>query len=140
PAWRPRLLFGQDLFEAADATPGLADPAYIKARDELKAASQNALDHLFTAYRIDAILRPTGQPSFRIDVVKGDGDSGSSSFLPATSGYPHLTVPMGFVHGLPVGLSVIGESWADARVLAIGHAFEQALPARQPPKFLKTLE
>ena len=137
---RETALFGQDLFEAAEATQGLSDPVYIAARDDLKAASQDALDRLFASYRVDAILRPTGSPSFRIDVVKGDGDTGSSSFLPATAGYPHLTVPMGLVHGLPVGLSVIGQPWADARVLAIGHAFEQAMPARQPPKYLKTLE
>jgi len=137
---RETVLFGQDLFEAADATPGLSDPGYVKARDELKSTSQDLLDRLLTSHRLDALLRPTDGPSFRIDVAKGDNDSSSASFLPATAGYPHLTVPMGFARGLPVGLSFIGEPWSDAKLLALGHAFEQLTHARRPPKYLKSLE
>ena len=137
---RETALFGQDIFEAADARPDLDDPAYLKARDDLKTQSRALFDRLFRTYNLDAIVCVTGGPSFRVDIVKGDGDSGSSSFLPATSGYPHLTVPMGFVRGLPVGISFIGGAFADANLLVIGHAFEQAMPARRPPTFLKTLE
>lgn len=134
------VLFGQDIFEAADAKPGLDDPAYLKAREDLTTQSQALLDRMFRTYTLDAIVCATGGPSFRVDIVKGDGDSGSSSFLPATAGYPHLTVPMGFVHGLPVGLSFIGGNFSDANLLVFGHAFEHAMQARRPPKFLKTLE
>jgi amidase len=137
---RELALFGQDLFEEADATSDLSDPAYLKARDDLKASSRGLLDRLFAQYRLDAVIRATDEPSFRVDMIKGDNDSSSASFLPATSGYPHLTVPMGFVHGLPVGLSFMGPAWSDASLLALGHAYEQATHARRPPAFVKSLE
>jgi amidase len=137
---REMALFGQDLFEAADATTDLSDPAYLKARDALKTSSRGLLDRLFAQYKLDALIRATDEPSFRIDTIKGDNDSSSASFLPATSGYPHLTVPMGFVRGLPVGLSFMGPAWSDASILALGHAFEQATHARRPPAFVKSLE
>jgi amidase len=137
---RELALFGQDTFETADATPGLADPAYLAARDGLKAASRAALDGLFTRYRLDALIRATDDAAFRVDLVKGDNDSSDASTLPATAGYPHLTVPMGFVRGLPLGLSFIGPAWSDAALLQLGAAFERAAPARQPPRFIPTLE
>ncbi len=137
---REMSLFGQDLFETADATAGLADPAYVKARDALRKSSRAALDGLFAKYRLDALIRATDDPSFRIDTIKGDNDSSTASFLPATAAYPHLTVPMGFVHGLPVGMSFAGPAWSEARLLALGYAFEQATHARQAPRFIKSLE
>ena len=137
---RETVLFGQDLFETSDATPGLADPAYIKARDGLRKSSRAALDGLFAKYRLDALIRATDDPAFRIDTIKGDNDSSSASFLPATAAYPHLTVPMGFVHGLPVGMSFVGPAWSESRLLALGYAFEQATHARQAPRFIRSLE
>ncbi len=137
---RELALFGQDRFEAADATTGLNDPAYVKARDDLRKSSRDLLDKVFSKYKLDALIRATDDPSFRIDTVKGDNDSSTASFLPATSGYPHLTVPMGFVRGLPVGLSFMGPAWSDADMLALGHAYEQATHARRPPLFVESLE
>lgn len=137
---REMALFGQDLFEQAEATTGLSDPAYIKAHAELQRSSRETLDKLFTTYRLDALISATDEPSFRIDVVKGDNDSSNASFLPATAGYPHLTVPMGFVHELPVGLSFIGPAWSEGKLLAMGYAFEQASHARKPPHFVPSLE
>jgi amidase len=137
---RETALFGQDLFEAADATKGLADPAYIKARDSLKTSSRATLDGLFAKYKLDALIRATDEPSFRIDTIKGDNDTSTASFLPATAGYPHLTVPMGTVRGLPVGMSFAGPAWSEATLLSLGHAFEQATHARHPPQFIKSLE
>ena len=137
---REMALFGQDIFTKAQSLGELTDPAYIKARDDLRKFSRDTLDKLFNENHLDALIRSTDDASFRIDIVKGDNDTSNSSFLPATAGYPHLTVPMGFVHGLPVGLSFIGPAWSEARLLALGHAFEQVTHARKPPEFLPSLE
>ncbi|HLJ52985.1 MAG TPA: amidase [Rhizomicrobium sp.] len=137
---RETALFGQDIFTKAQSLGDLTDPAYVKARDDLKKYSRSLLDKLFTENHLDALIRSTDDASFRIDIVKGDNDTSNSSFLPATAGYPHLTVPMGLVRGLPVGLSFIGPAWSEASLLALGHAFEQATHARKPPAFLPSLE
>ena len=137
---REMALFGQDIFTKAQSLGDLTDPAYIKAHDDLRKFSRDFLDKLFNENRLDALIRSTDDASFRIDIVKGDNDTSNSSFLPATAGYPHMTVPMGFVRGLPVGLSFIGPAWSEASLLALGHAFEQATRARKPPQFLPSLE
>lgn len=138
---RENALFGQDIFEAAEKTRGLSDPAYLKARALLvRIARTGGLDPLFNSNRLDALVAPTDDPSWRIDIVKGDNDSSNTSFLPAVAGYPHLTVPMGYLHELPVGISFIGPAWSEARLLALGSAFERASHARHPPAFLTSLE
>lgn len=137
---RETVLFGQDYFEAAEKSSSLDDPAYIKARDDLRKSSRAALDKLFAANRLDVLIVPTDGPAFRVDVAKGDNDSSNSSGLPATAGYPHLTVPMGFVQGLPVGISFIGPAWSEKTLLQLGYAFEQVTHARKPPNFIPSLE
>jgi amidase len=137
---RETLLFGQDILEACEATPGLNDPAYIKARDSLRRDARAMLDKMLAGNNLDALIMNTDEPSFRLDVIKGDNDNSTSSFLPATAGYPHLTVPMGYIHGLPVGLSFVGPAWSDAKLLALGYAFEQATHARRAPAYLPSLE
>ena len=137
---RETVLFGQDLFEAAERTSNLADPAYVKARDDLRKVTRGILDKLFAENRLDALIRSTDEPSFRIDVLKGDNDSSNASFLPATAGYPHLTVPMGYVRGLPVGISFVGQAWSEASLFALGYAFEQATSARKSPTFIPSVE
>ena len=137
---REMALFGQDIFEKAQATNGLSAPVYIKAHDDLRTTARATLDKLLTENHLDALIRSTDEPAFRIDLAKGDNDSSNASFLPATAGYPHLTVPMGYVRGLPVGLSFIGPAWSEASLLSLGYAFEQAAMARKPPQFLPSLE
>jgi amidase len=137
---RETVLFGQDLFEQADATPGLSDLAYIKARDDLRHGSRETLDKLLAGNRLDALIRDTDDPSFRVDIVKGDNDSSNSPSLPATAGYPHLTVPMGYVQGLPVGISFIGTAWSEKTLLQLGYAYEQISHARKAPQFIPSLE
>jgi amidase len=134
-------LFGQELFEKAEATKGLTDPDYIKARDEAKRlAGPEGIDALLKADRLDVLVAPTLGPAWLIDPVLGDRFVGGGAGEPAAvAGYPHLTVPMGYVRGLPVGLSFVGAAWSEARLLAYGYAFEQATKVRRAPKFLPTI-
>ena len=137
---RESVLFGQDLFEKAQATKGLADAGYLKARADNLSYARSTLDKLMTANKLDALITPTSSPSWRIDVVRGDRQAGESASLPAIAGYPHLTVPMGYVGALPVGLSFIGPAWSEAKLLAYGSVFEQATKARKPPGLLPSME
>jgi amidase len=139
---RELSLFGQDLFERAEATAGLDDPAYVKARaDSLRAAGAEGIDKLIAEHHLDALIAPCNGPAGRFDLAGGDGGwPARTSQMPAVAGYPHLTVPMGDVMGLPVGLSFIGPAWSDAAMLALGYAFEQVAKARQAPRYLPTLE
>ena len=138
---REMALFGQDALEKAEATPGLDDPAYLKARAEsLRAAGAEGIDRLLAADRLDALIAPTCGPAARIDVGGDHHWGGGATTLPAIAGYPHLTVPMGQLRGLPLGLSFIGPAWSDAAMLALGHAFEQAVGPRRAPTYLPTLE
>jgi amidase len=120
-------LFGQDLFEQAETTGGLTDPAYVTARKEGRQLAAGGLDSLFRDNQVVALVGPTVGPSWLIDPVLGDryvgGGAGNAA---AVSGYPHLTVPMGRVSGLPVGLSLVGPAWSEARLLSLGYAYEQA--------------
>jgi amidase len=138
---RETALFGQNIFIESDARGDLGDPAYIRAHEELKRLATGTLDDMFARYRLDALIRPTTEPAFRIDMVRGNtAGGGEFTGLSAVAGYPHLTVPMGYVHALPVGLSFIGPAWSDARMLALGYAFEQATHARKAPNYLPSLE
>ena len=119
--------FGQDLFEQAQATAGPSDPAYLQASQKARAlAGADGIDRLLAEYKVVALIAPTSGPAWTIDLVNGDRPVGSASLLAAVAGYPHLTVPMGKVAGLPVGLSFIGPAWSEATLLSLGYAFEQA--------------
>ena len=138
---RELVLFGQELFEQGAAAKPLDDPAYVKARTEARrAAGPDGIDKLLAEHQLDALIAPSYGPAWRIDVVTGDHDSGRISSLPAIAGYPHVTVPMGQVRHLPVGLSFVGPAWSEARLLALGHAFEAATHARSPPAYLRSVE
>lgn len=137
---RELALFGQEKFEAAAATTTLSDPVYIKAHDILGAGTRALLDSTLKAYRLDALIRPTADPAFRVDTVRGDNFGTSASGVPAMSGYPHLTVPMGAVKTLPVGLSFIGPAWSESLLLALGADYERHAVARRLPQFLPSLE
>jgi amidase len=117
----------------------LTDPAYLKALETCRKLSREGIDGLMDQHRLDAILGPTsGPPSVR-DPVNGDRGGINCSSPAAVAGYPHLTVPAGFVHGLPVGLSFFGRAWSEGVLLRLGYAFEQAAKARRAPRFHKTL-
>jgi amidase len=119
--------FGQDLFEQAQATAGLGDPAYLQGLQKARTlAGPEGIDRLLATHKVIALIAPTSGPAWSIDLVNGDRSVGSASLLAAVAGYPHLTVPMGEAAGLPVGLSFIGPAWSEQTLLSLGYAFEQA--------------
>ncbi len=131
-------LFGQELFEKAQALGGLDTPAYREALAACaKGARTEGLDQAFDTHRLDAIIAPTGGVAWLIDPIAGDHYTGSFSTPAAVAGYPHLTVPSGLVRGLPVGLSFVGRPWSEWPLLAYGHAYEQAAMARRAPRYLR---
>jgi len=135
-------LFGQDIFDSAEKTKGLADPAYKKARaTSFRAAGPNGIDRLLKAHRLDALVGPTMPPAWKIDAVNGDqiADGGGGG-LAAVAGYPHLTVPMGQVKGMPVGLSFLGPKWSETLLLGLGFSYEQARGPLPPPRLLRSIE
>ena len=120
--------FGQDIFLAAEKTKGLDDPAYRKARDKAKRlAGKDGIEALLADNKVVALVAPTIGPAFMIDTVNGDQIGGSGpGGLAAVAGTPHLTVPMGKVRGLPVGLSFLGPAWSEQLLFDLGFSFEQA--------------
>ncbi len=131
---RETVLFGQELFEQAEQTRGLDDPTYLEARaDSFRMAGPEGIDRMMTDNRVVALIAPTTSRAWTNDPADDDRSQGSASRLPAVAGYPHLTVPMGFDRGMPVGISFIGGQWDDARILSLGHAYEQRTHERRPP-------
>jgi amidase len=141
-AQQEMTLFGQEYFEQAEKAKALDDPAYKKARaDSFRAAGPNGIDRLLKQYNVVALVGPTMPPAWKIDAVNGDQIAGGGAGgLAAVAGYPHLTVPMGLVKGLPVGLSFIGPKWSEARLLSLGFAYEQARGPFPTPKFYRSIE
>lgn len=134
-------LFGQEIFEQAEQTQGLDDPGYINARDTARRlAGPEGIDRLLRTYGVDALIAPTMSAAWVTDTVNGDHFLGGATTLAAVAGYPHVTVPMGDVRGLPVGLSFIGEAWSEAKLLSFAYAFEQSTRLRQPPRYLPAIE
>ena len=99
------------------------------------------IDAVMTKYKLDALVAPTGGPAWLIDLVNGDGGTASApgpSTVAAVAGYPHITVPMGFVRGLPVGISFFGRAWSEPTLIKLAYAYEQATKHRRPPTFAPT--
>jgi amidase len=133
--------FNQDLMIRAQEKGPLTEPEYLEARAlALRLAREEGIDKTMREHRLDAIVAPTGGPAWLTDLVNGDHFSGGSSSPAAIAGYPNVTVPMGDVFGLPVGLSFFGAAWSEPVLLRIAFAFEQATRQRKPPRFLPTLE
>jgi amidase len=128
--------FRQELLEMALEKPGLDDQAYLDARaDCLRRARDEGIDAAMREHRLDAIVAPTGAPAWVTDLIDGDRILGLASSPAAIAGYPHVTVPAGFVHGLPVGLSLFAGAFDEGTLLGYAYAFEQATQARRAPTF-----
>jgi len=134
--------FGQQYFEQAQMSRGYGDDAYKKAVSEARRlAGPDGIDKMLGDDRLDALVAPTGGPPGRSDLIVGDHFvGGGAGNYAAVAGYPHLTVPMGQVHGLPVGLSFIGAKWSEAKLIALGFSYEQATHMRRSPTFLAAPE
>jgi amidase len=136
---RELALFGQETFSRAEATAG-DEAAYKAALADSRQLAQEEIARLLSSQQLDLLVAPTTATAWRTDVINGDHFPGSFSSLPAVAGYPHLTVPMGEIDHLPVGISFIGPAWSEASLLAAGFAFEQRAKARIEPHFLPSID
>jgi len=132
-------LFGQDTFIESQATKGVDDKLYKDALRDSKKLARDGIANLLKADKLDLFVAPSA-PTWRTDVVNGDHYGGSFSTLPAVAGYPHLTVPMGTLNHLPVGISFMGAAWSEDLLLAAGYAYEQRAKARVTPQYLPTID
>jgi amidase len=132
--------FEQDIMMEAEKKGPLTEKAYTDALAKNHQLSRaEGIDAVIKENKLDAIVAPTTGPAWLTDWVTGDHESGSCTTPAAVAGYPHITVPAGFVHGLPVGISFFGPAWSEPTLLRIAFAFEQATRARRAPRFLWTV-
>jgi amidase len=137
---REMPFFGQEIFLKAEEKGDLTTPEYLEALETCRRMSRDeGIDATMDTHRLDAIVAPTGGPAWTTDLVNGDHFGGGSSSFAAVAGYPNITVPAGFVHGLPIGLSFFGRAWSEPLLLGLAFSFEQATRARRPPAFEPTL-
>lgn len=131
--------FGQDLLIKAQEKGPLTSQKYIQAlkKNHLLSRTQG-IDFVMKQHKLDALVAPTGGPPWPTDLINGDHFTGGYSSASAVAGYPHITVPAGYVFGMPVGISFFGTAWSEPKLIKIAYAFEQGTKARQPPKFLPT--
>jgi amidase len=128
--------FGQEYLERSEAKGDLDTPAYREAlANNHRYARAEGLDQVMKEHRLDALVAPTGGPAWLTDFINGDHFGGSFSSPAAVAGYPHITVPAGYVHGLPVGLSFVGAAYSEAALIGMAYSYEQATKHRRAPQF-----
>jgi len=136
---RELTYFGQDLLIKSQAKGPLTEKKYLQAlqKNHLLSRTQG-IDFVMRKNKLDAMIAPTGGPAWPTDWINGDHFTGGYSSASAVAGYPHITVPAGYVFGLPVGISFFGGAWSEPKLIKYAYAFEQATRARQAPRFLRT--
>ena len=133
--------FGQELFLRAEAKGPLSDKEYVNALKRNQRLSRSeGIDAVLRKDRLDAIVAPTGGLPWLTDLANGDHFTGSCSMPAAVAGYPHITVPVGYVYGLPVGLSFFAGAYSEPTLIKLAYGFEQATRLRRAPRFLSTAE
>ncbi|WP_427451929.1 amidase [Litorimonas sp. WD9-15] len=136
-------VFDQSIFDKAQAKGELTEDTYITARDDVqRGTGVEGIDRLLRENDVDMLVSPSGPVASRIDPINGDvwPSWAGAGYLAAVAGYPHITVPMGDVHGIPIGLSIMGGAGQDAEILSYGYAFEQATNLRVDPQYLRNAE
>ncbi|MEP6570720.1 MAG: amidase [Acidobacteriota bacterium] len=138
---RELTYFGQDLLVKSQAKGPLTEKKYLDAlsKNHLLSRAQG-IDFVMTKNKLDAMIAPTGGPAWPTDWINGDHFTGGYSSASAVAGYPHITVPAGYVFGLPVGISFFGGAWSEPKLIKYAYAFEQATKARRVPRFLHSAE
>ncbi|MGA9994843.1 MAG: amidase [Pyrinomonadaceae bacterium] len=133
--------FGQDIMIKAEAKGPLTSKEYLAALEKDQRLSRTeGIDAVMQKNRLDALIAPTGGPSWTTDLINGDHFSGSSSTPPAVAGYPNINIPAGFIYGLPVGISFFGMPYSEPTLIKFAYAFEQATKFRKPPQFLPSAD
>ena len=133
--------FGQERMLKAQAKGPLTDPRYRAALDRGRKLARESIDTALLKYNLQAIIAPTGGPAWLIDLVTGDHYSGGGFSGPAAvAGYPHITIPAGYIFGLPVGLSFFAGAWQEPTLIRLAYAFELASKVRQPPRYLPSID
>jgi amidase len=136
--------FGQEIMTMAEKKGPLTSAKYTAALARNRhMARALGIDATMAKYKLDALVAPTGGPAWLIDLVNGDSSSANAaapSTVTSVAGYPHITVPAGYVRGLPVGISFFGRAWSEPTLFKLAYAYEQATKRRKPPTFAPTAE
>jgi len=133
-------IFGQEIFEQAQAKGTLSDAAYLKARDSARRlAGRDGLVAALERHKLDALIAPSMSPAWPTDHVLGDHFVGAGYGMAAVAGTPSITIPIGESHGLPIGLTFMGRAYSEGELIGFGYALEQLTKARKPPMFRPTL-
>jgi amidase len=129
--------FDQKILELAEKKGDINSPGYKKSLISMtKATREEGIDLVMNKFKLDAIMAPTGSPAWKTDLLLGDHSVGGSSSLAAISGYPAITVPMGFIGNLPVGVTFFGRAWSEPLLLEIAYGYEQTTKHRKTPKYI----
>jgi amidase len=133
--------FAQEIMIRAEAKGPLTSPEYQKAlAKNLRLSRTEGIDAVMTRHKLDALIAPTGGPPWKTDLINGDHFTGGFSTASAVAGYPHITVPAGYVYGLPVGISFAGRAYSEPVLIKLAYAYEQATKHRRAPQFLPGVE
>ncbi len=139
-AAREMPFFGQEHFINAQSKGDLKSQEYLDAlANNHRYSRQEGIDQVLQEHRLDALVAPTGGPAWLTDFINGDAYGASFTSAAAVAGYPHITVPCGFVEGLPVGLSFVAGAWAESALFAMAYAYEQASLQRRPPTYARSV-